>query len=58
MNISFFMGEIGGDFQGLFLSLIAALVPTALLIAETYMLSQTKFEIYVGEDVISKVDKY
>lgn len=57
MNISYFMSEIGGDLQGIFLSLIAALVPTALLIAETYMLSQTKFFIYASEELISKIDK-
>lgn len=57
MNTSYFMTEIGGDFQGIFLSFVAALVPTALLIAETYMLSQTKFDIYAGEELISKVDR-
>ena len=57
MNISYFMSEIGGDLQGLFLSLVAALVPTALLIAETYMLSQTKFDIYVFDEINSKLDK-
>lgn len=57
MNISYFMTEIGGDLQGLFLSLVAALVPTALLIAETYMLSQTKFDIYVLDEINSKLDK-
>ncbi len=57
MNISYFMTEIGGDLQGLFLSFVAALVPTALLIAETYMLSQTKFEIHVMDEINSKLDK-
>lgn len=57
MNTSYFMTEIGGDFNGIFLSLIAALVPTALLIAETYMLSNTKYEIYVTDALISKLDK-
>lgn len=57
MNISYFMTEIGGDLQGIFLSIIAALVPTALLIAETYMLSQTKFELWTNEQVIAKIDK-
>ncbi len=56
MNMSFFAGEIGGDLQGLLLSIIAALVPTALLIAETYMLSQTKFDISVIEDLMDKRD--
>jgi hypothetical protein len=57
MNISYFMSEIGGDFQGIFLSLVAALVPTALLIAESYMLSQTKFCMYASEELISKLDR-
>ena len=54
MNMSFFAGEIGGDLQGLLLSVIAALVPTSLLIAETYMLSQTKFDIAIIEDIMDK----
>ena len=57
MNVSYFMTEIGGDLQGIFLSLIAALVPTALLIAETLMLSQTRFEIFACDELISKIDK-
>ena len=57
MNASYFMGEIGGDLGGLLLSLLAALVPTALLIAETYMLSQTKFETFACDEVISKIDR-
>ena len=57
MNVSYFMTEIGGDLSGIFLSLIAALVPTALLIAETLMLSQTRFEIYACDELISKIDK-
>lgn len=56
MNVSYFCTEIGGDLQGILLSLIAALVPTALLIAETYMLSQTKFDICVIEDLMDKKD--
>lgn len=57
MNISYFVTEIGGDFKGLFLSTIAALVPTALLIAETYMLSETQFHIFAQEELISKIDR-
>ena len=57
MNVSYFSQEIGGDLGGLFLSIIAALVPTALLIAETYMLSQTKFDVWASEELIAKVDK-
>ena len=55
MNASYFMGEIGGDLGGLVLSGLAALVPTALLIAETYMLSQTKFETFACDEVIAKL---
>ena len=57
MNASFFMQEMGGDLRGLALSIIAALVPTALLIAETFMLSQTKFETFACEELIEKIDK-
>lgn len=57
MNTSYFFTEIGGDLQGILLSIIAALVPTALLIAETYMLSQTKFDIYASEELVAKIDR-
>ena len=57
MNISYFATEIGGDLQGLFLSFVAALVPTALLIAETFMLAQTMFDIYACDELIAKLDK-
>ena len=57
MNVSFFMQSIGGDLGGLLLSGVTALVPTALLIAETFMLSSTKFEIYTCESLIAKNDR-
>ena len=57
MNVSYFMQEMGGDLGAMFLSALAALVPTAILIAETYMLSNTNFETSVCEDIISKIDK-
>ena len=57
MNVSYFSIEIGQDFYGLFLSLVAALVPTALLIAETFLLSGTQFEIYELEEIMAKADK-
>lgn len=57
MNVSYFMTEIGGDIQGILLSLVSALVPTALLIAETYMLSKTKYDIYVSDSLLAKLDK-
>ena len=55
MNSSYFMGEIGGDISGMLLSALAALVPTALLIAETFMLSGTKFETFACDEVIAKI---
>ena len=55
MNVSYFMQEIGGDLSGMLLSAVAALVPTALLIAETYMLSQTKFETFACEETVAKI---
>ena len=57
MNASYFMGEIGGDLGGMILSALAALVPTALLIAETYMLSQTRFESFACDELVAKIDK-
>lgn len=57
MNVSYFMTEIGGDLKGLSLSFIAALVPTALLLAETLLLSQTSFDIYACDELIAKIDK-
>lgn len=57
MNISYFSIEIGQDLYGLCLSFIAALVPTALLVAETFLLSGTKFEIYALEEIYAKADK-
>ena len=57
MNTSFFMTEIGADLNGIFLSLVAATVPTALLIAETYILSRTNYELFVCDSLISKLDR-
>ncbi len=56
MNVSYFMTNFGDDLQSILLCIIAALVPTALLIAETFMLSQTKFEISAIEDLMAKLD--
>lgn len=56
MNISYFTQEMGQDLSGMFLSALAALVPTALLIAETYMLSSTKFEAFACDELIAKID--
>ncbi len=57
MNVSYFMGVMGGDITGMVISVIAALVPTSLLIAETTMLGNTKFEIIIREELLEKVDK-
>lgn len=57
MNISYFSTELGQDFGGLLLSMVAALVPTALLIAETLLASGTQFEIYELEEIRAKEDK-
>lgn len=57
MNTSFFMTEIGADLNGIFLSFVAASVPTALLIAETYLLSRTNYELFVCDSLISKLDR-
>ncbi len=56
MNTSYFFTEIGGDLQGILLSIIAALVPTALLIAETFMLSGTQFEKYACDELLLQLD--
>ena len=57
MNVSYFIQEIGSDMKSLFISGVAALVPTALLIAETIILSHTKFGINASEELIAKVDR-
>jgi len=58
MNVSYFMKEIGGgEWGGIFLSFVAALVPTALLVAETFMLSHTQYEIHITNEIISRLDK-
>ena len=56
MNVSYFITEIGGDLQGMFLSLVTALVPTALLIAETHLLSSTMSRINNYSDLLSMLD--
>ena len=57
MNVSYFATEIGGDLIGLVKSFLAALVPTAILIAETFMLANTMFDIYTCDEVIARRDK-
>ncbi len=57
MNISYFMQEMGEDFFGTVLSFLGALVPTALLIAETYMLSQINFQIETCNEILEKIER-
>jgi hypothetical protein len=56
MNVSYFITEIGGDIQGILLSIVTALVPTALLIAETNMLSSTMYKINNYTELLSTLD--
>lgn len=56
MNVSYFITEIGGDIQGMFLSFVTALVPTALLIAETHMLSATMHKINNYSELLENLD--
>lgn len=56
MNVSYFISEMGADPQGMFLSLVTALVPTALLVAETAMLSNTMYKISNYNEVLEAID--
>lgn len=56
MNVSYFITEIGGDIQGMFLSFVTALVPTALLIAETHLLSSTMYKINNFSELLDTLD--
>lgn len=56
MNVSYFIQEIGGDITGMFVSSMAAFVPTALLIAETMMLSGTVHKINNYNEVFHTLD--
>ncbi len=57
MNVSYFMQEMGEDLSGMLKSCLAALVPTAILIAETYMLSSTRFENSACDELLAKTDR-
>ena len=56
MNVSYFITEIGGDIQGMFLSIMTAFVPTALLIAETHLLSATMYKIHNLNELLETLD--
>lgn len=56
MNVSYFITEIGGDLAGMFKSFVTALVPTALLIAETHLLSSTMHKIRNYSELLAQLD--
>ena len=56
MNVSYFVTEIGGDIKGMLVSFMAALVPTALLIAETNMLASTMYDIHNCNEALEMLD--
>lgn len=57
MNVSYFMQENTSDLRGIVLSAFSALVPTAILLAETYLLSHTNFKIFACSELVDKIDK-
>ena len=57
MNMSYFVTELGDDVIGMIKAILAALIPTALLIMETNMVANTKFELRIREELLEKVDK-
>ena len=52
-----FIAELGDDIFGMIKAVLAALIPTALLIMETNMVANTKFEIKIKEELLEEVDK-
>lgn len=56
MNVSYFVTEIGGDIRGMLLSIIVAFVPTAMLIAETHLLSATMYKIHNLTELLETLD--
>lgn len=56
MNVSYFVTVLGGDIQGMFLATLAALVPTAILIAETHFLSNTMYKINNYSELLETLD--
>jgi len=58
MNVTYFMKEMGGgEWVGIATSFLAALVPTSLLVAETFMLSHTQYKIHITDEIIASLDK-
>lgn len=56
MNMSYFIKD-ADDMQSIVLALLAALIPTILLIIETNMAASTKFKISIQEELLDKTDK-
>ena len=56
MNMSYFVKD-ADDMQSIVLALLAALIPTILLIIETNMAASTKFKINLKEELLDKTDK-
>lgn len=56
MNVSYFIQVMGNDLMSMFVSSMAAFVPTALLIAETVMLSGTMHKINNYNEVLQALD--
>ncbi len=57
MNVTYFTGVMGGDILNMVICALGAALPTAILIMETTMLGNTKFEIIIREELLEKVDK-
>ena len=56
MNVTYFIQVMGNDIMSMFVSSMAAFVPTALLIAETIMLSGTMHKINNYNEVLHTLD--
>ncbi len=57
MNVTYFIGVMGGDILNMVVCALGAALPTAILIMETTMLGNTKYEIIIREELLNKVDK-
>lgn len=56
MNVTYFIQVMGNDIMSMFVSSMAAFVPTSLLIAETIMLSGTMHKINNYNEVLQTLD--
>ncbi len=57
LNVTYFVGVMGGDILNMVICALGAALPTVILIMETTMLGNTKFEIIIREELLEKVDK-